>query len=187
MRKADPDSDEKESEGETSTKGLVPLSFLQPIDGDASAENDANTSMVEVTSKHTHCFAIKAYDGSRNAVDLPAAIGDIFSLVHDVPAMAGYVMVSVPVVDADDVDEDDDGERRRFGQIPADVLELIPPEVTHVAAFEYDAQAEDELTLIPGDLLIHQHWIPCDEGWVFLETLQGAQGIAPESYVSPLP
>ncbi len=51
----------------------------------------------------------------------------------------------------------------------------------------YDAEADDEVTLVPFQLVIHQPWAKCEDGWMSVETLQGAQGMVPESYLVPLP
>lgn len=89
--------DVAEGKAEHKTKGIVPLSFLEPVEATDTGPvgtpgpHSSGGAAVSVSEQHTHAFAIKAYDGSRNAVDLPANVGDIFALVHDVPAMAGFV------------------------------------------------------------------------------------------------
>ena len=51
----------------------------------------------------------------------------------------------------------------------------------------HDAETKEELSLLQNEMLIHHHWVTTADGWMYVETLQGAQGIVPATYVSQLP
>ena len=129
--------------------GLVPISFLDKIYEDKT-EDTTNDYTDSDANQCTHCFAIKQCDDVVGA-DIPAAVGDIFRLNPRLVPEPGKIMVTVPIKE-----EMAGGISERFitGTLPIDACELIPPEVTHVAAFEYLATASDELSLCPGDLLV---------------------------------
>ena len=74
----------------TVSKGLVPLHFLTPESEAAVPDTSFSDNL---SDSHTHAYAFKAYDGARTAIDLPAAVGDLFRLEPEVSAMPGYVMV----------------------------------------------------------------------------------------------